>query len=235
MRGRCVVRRRINSDRHVSNLNHTDGMDLSRPLATLLPAADAGALSVLAATEAPLTGRRIAELAGERSHASTLRALTRLATQGIVHVQPAGRAKLYILNRSHMLTPAILEMTASTDAIRQRLSAAIEEWEVPCLHASIFGSSARGQTHSASDIDVLVVRQESLDSEEARIWDVQLSDLERSVFEWTGNPLSWFETTVGDLERALAAGESIFQSWRDEGIVVFGTPLASLLPSSTAE
>ena len=53
---------------------HTDSVELSHPLASLLPSAEAGALAVLIGTEAPLTGRRIAELAGETTHASTLRA-----------------------------------------------------------------------------------------------------------------------------------------------------------------
>lgn len=208
-------------------------MDLSHPLTTLLPAADAGALAVLAATEAPLTGRRIAELAGERSHTSTQRALNRLAEQGVVHVQDAGRAKLYVLNRAHVLAPAILEIAGSAETVRTRLSTAIADWEVPCLHASLYGSSARGEAHSGSDLDILVVRPDRLNPEEQEIWEAQLATLEERAFEWTGNPLSWLETSRNDLSRAKAAGEPIFQSWQDDAILLVGTPIAALLrPSS---
>lgn len=190
---------------------------------------------MLAATEAPLTGRRVAELAGARSHTSTQRALTRLAEQGIVHVQEAGRAKLYLLNRSHVLTPAILDIAAAGAAIHRRLSAAIGDWAIKCLHASLYGSSARGRAHSGSDIDVLVVRPEGIDPDLDEIWEAQLSVLEHHVFEWTGNPLSWLETTISDVQRAKAAGEPIFQAWHDDAMVLSGPPLASLLRSATRE
>lgn len=208
-------------------------MDLSHPLATLLSAADAGALAVLAATETPLTGRRVAELAGERSHSSTLRALNRLADQGVVHVQQAGRAKLYVLNRAHVLAPAILEIAASATTIRSRVAQTIADWQVQSLHASVYGSSARGQAHAGSDLDILVVRPDRLDAEAQSIWEAQLVSLEEDVFEWTGNPLSWLETTRADLKRAKAAGEPIFQSWQDDAILLAGRPISALLRSSS--
>lgn len=208
---------------------HTGRVDLSHPLATVLPAAEAGALTVLAGTEAPLTGRRVAELAGEASHPSTLRALGRLVDQGLVLVEVAGRANLYRLNRDHILAAAILELTSATDSLRRRLAERIAAWEVPALHASLFGSTARGDASSASDIDILLVRSEDLDSRDRRLWEEQLADLERDAFKWTGNHLAWLETTPADLRRADASGEPIFQSWRDDAILMTGRPLTALL------
>lgn len=204
-------------------------MDLSAPLATLLPAADAGALAVLAETEAPLTGRRIAELAGEHSHPSTLRALNRLVGQGLVLVEPAGRANLYRLNRHHVLAPAVLNMANARATVVAQLVDALHAWRVRCLHASLYGSVARGDADASSDIDVLLVRPEQLTEDEQQVWDRQLADLETVVHAWTGNHLSWLETTVPDLVRAQAAGEPIFESWRDDAIRLVGRPLNTLL------
>lgn len=206
-------------------------MHLSCPLATLLPAADAGALTVLVRTEAPLTGRRVAELAGARNHTSTLRALNRLSHSGIVSVEPAGRARLYRFNRRHVLAPAIEALVQSVDELRMGLIEALKNWPVPCLHASLYGSVARGQAGEDSDIDVLVVRPDDLSSNDAEAWDRQLADLETATFDRTGNHLSWLETTVADLQRADTAGEPIFQSWRDDAIRLVGPSLTTLLRS----
>ncbi len=204
-------------------------MDLSRPLATLLPASDAGAITVLAGTAAALTGRRVAELAGESSHPSTLRALNRLVGQGIVFREAAGRANLYRLNRDHLLVPALLELVDAAERLRGRLAEAIASWPVPALHASLYGSAARGDATSTSDLDVLVVRAEDLAPVERQRWDDQLAELEATVFRWTGNRLSWLDTTPSDLRRAAAAGEPIFQSWRDDALLLTGRPLTTLL------
>lgn len=222
----------INSGPYGADLIYGGGVDLSHPLATLLPSADAGALAVLAGTESPLTGRRVAELAGERSHTSTLRALNRLVEQGIVHVQEAGRAKLFSLNRDHLLTPALLDIANATSSIRGRLSAVIDGWQVACLHASLYGSVARGEAGRSSDIDLLVVRPGRLSAADREVWDGQLAELEHLVFAWTGNPLSWLDTTRTDLLRAQAAGEPIFQSWQGDAILLVGRPLAALMKSA---
>lgn len=203
-------------------------MDLSRPLATLLSAPDAGALTVLAHTAAALPGRRIAELAGA-NHMSTLRALNRLAAGGIALVEPAGRANLYSLNRSHVLAPFILQAANATTAIRRRLEAEIHSWTVPCRHAALYGSLVRGEAGPASDIDALVVRPESLSPDGEAAWDNQLAETEAAIHAFTGNDLSWFDTTVTDLRRGEAADEPIFQLWRDESILLAGAPVSELL------
>lgn len=208
---------------------HTDSVELSHPLASLLPSAEAGALAVLIGTEAPLTGRRIAELAGETTHASTLRALRRLSDQGLVHVEAAGRAHLYRLNRDHVLAAPLIEMASATTRLRHQLADRVSTWQVPALHVSLYGSVARGEATSSSDVDVLVVRPESLDPAHVGIWEDQLAALEIEVYSWTGNHLSWLDTTIKDLRRAAAAGEPIFQSWRDDAILLTGRPLNTLL------
>lgn len=206
-------------------------MDLSRPLATLLSAADAGALTVLARTDAALTGRRVAELAGA-NHTSTLRALNRLTSEGVVHVEPAGRANLYRLNRSHVLAPLLLGAVAATAEVQRTLVTTIKSWAIPCVHAALYGSMARGEAGPQSDIDVLVVRPAGLSTDDEAAWDDQLADTESHVHAFTGNDLSWLDTTVADLTRAAAADEPLLRSWRDEAIVLIGEPLSQLIPSS---
>lgn len=204
-------------------------MDLSHPLSSIAPSLEAEALTVLARTEGSLTGRRVAELARRGSHVRTSNALDRLVQQGLVEVVPAGRAKLYRLNRDHLLVPSILAAVATTTQLRDRLIETIGQWPVPAVHASLYGSMARGEAGPESDVDVLVVRRSRVGRVDAETWNRQLDDLESDVWRWTGNTLSWFETTEGDLKRTVAADEPIFASWREDSIDLAGEPLTALL------
>jgi hypothetical protein len=58
--------------------------------------------------------------------------------------------------------------------------------EVMPLHASMFGSAARGDGDSSSDIDLFVVRSAAVDAD-ARTWRGQVERLSEHVRAWTGN------------------------------------------------
>ncbi|WP_353951721.1 nucleotidyltransferase domain-containing protein [Knoellia sp. S7-12] len=204
-------------------------MDLSHPLSSIAPSLEAEALTVLARTATPLTGRRVAELARRGSHVRLSNALDRLAQQGLVEVEPAGRAKLYRLNREHLLVPAITAALDATIELRARLGEHISGWRVQAVHASLYGSMARGEAGPESDIDVLVVRSSRLSLKDAETWSGQLTHLESDVWRWSGNTLSWFETTIADLKRSAAANEPIFASWREDSIHLAGEPLTPML------
>ena len=155
-------------------------MDLAQPLSTLIPTLDAETLTVLARTEQPLTGRRIAALARRGTHPAIQKVLDRLAAQGLVDVQPAGSARLYRLNRDHLLAAPVLAAVAARETLLNRLRDAISSCEVPCLHASLFGSLARGEAGPDSDIDVLVLRPATV-AEDDETWQQQLIGLEHRV------------------------------------------------------
>lgn len=209
-------------------------VDLTQPLSTIAPGLEGDALTVLVRTETPLSGRRVAELARKGSHTSMTRVLERLATHGLVISQPVGRAVLYTLNREHVLASAVLAAVDAGSTLRKRLTACIERWEVQPLHVSLYGSVARTEADSESDIDVLVVRPDALSQSQLEVWTSQLADLERLVFDWSGNHLSWFETATADLLRASKTDEPIFDSWRADSIPLIGPPLLVLIRRQTA-
>lgn len=210
-------------------------MDLSHPLSAITPSLEGEALTVLAGTESALTGRGIAELARRGSHTAMTQALGRLAHQGLVIVEPAGRAHLYRLNREHLLAPVVLAASKAASEVRSRLKKQIEGWRVPCLHASLYGSLSRGEAGSDSDIDVLVVRPPHLDEAQAEAWSDQLAELERLVWQWTGNTLSWLDTTQEDLRRAVEADEPLIRSWREDSITLAGESLGPLIARLATE
>ena len=206
---------------------------MTTPLSAVTPTLDAHVLTVLAHTQSSLTGRQIRRLSTTGSLAGIQLALARLEHTGVVLAEPAGRAIMYRLNREHLLADAIVAMAGARTELTRRLRDRITAWQIPCRHATIFGSVARGESGPDSDIDVLVVREDSVDPNDAT-WTDQLSALEQDVAAWTGNALAWFETTPDGLRLAVAAHEPIVQSWRDDSIQLAGDSLASLAPERAA-
>jgi DNA-binding transcriptional ArsR family regulator len=180
-------------------------MDLSRPHAAVMGGALEGdVLAVLAGTTKPLTGRQVARLAKHGSDRGVRLALNRLAEQGLVDTVEAPPAVLYTLNRDHIAAPIAFELAGMRAELVKRLRDAASEWQVPVVHASMFGSAARGEGDVHSDIDLLVVRRASMDAEHP-IWRAQLDDLRRNVERWTGNHAGISE--LGEEEIAGLAAE----------------------------
>lgn len=132
-------------------------LNLSVPLKSVTSGLDAGVLTVLARTATQLTGRGVAALSGG-SHAGVQPILERLTRQGLVLAQPVGNSVLYTLNRDHLLAGPLLALTESRTAFLDRLRSHVQSWRIAPVHASLFGSVARGDGDENSDIDVLVVR-----------------------------------------------------------------------------
>lgn len=202
-------------------------MNLSVPLKSVTSGLDAAVLTVLARTATPLTGRRVAALSGG-SHTGVQPILERLTRQGLVLAQPGGNSVLYILNRDHLLAGPLLALTESRTAFLQRLRSHLQSWRIAPVHASLFGSLARGDGDENSDIDVLVVRPRPVDIEDAA-WNSQLAETEELVHRWTGNALSWFELTEDGLSDAVARQEPVVDSWRSDAVHLAGAPLSQLL------
>jgi predicted nucleotidyltransferase len=208
-------------------------MDLTTPLSSVIPTLDAHVLTVLSRSQMSLSGRRISQLSAAGSRAGVKLALDRLGKAGVVHAEPAGGAILYRLNRDHILAGGIVAMTGARAELIRRLHDRILTWQVPCRHASMFGSVARGEAGAEGDIAALVVRAESVHPDD-QTWMDQLADLEKDVAAWTGNALAWFETNPDGLLLAVARDEPVVQSWRDDGIYLAGDPLATLLSKREA-
>jgi predicted nucleotidyltransferase len=204
-------------------------MDVSRPHTAVIGGALEGeVLSVLAGTTRPLTGRQIARLASHGSDRGLRLALNRLAEQGLVDTVEAPPAVLYSLNRDHIAAPIAIQLADLRSELFRRLRTAIGEWQVPPVHASIFGSTARGDGDASSDIDLLVVRPDSVDSEDPA-WRDQLHELAVAIERWTGNHASISE--VGDEELLGLASERrpIVDELEQAAITVAGPDARRLL------
>ena len=181
-------------------------MELSRPLSVITPTVDADVLAVLAGAHASFTGRQVHQVAGRHSERGIRNALHRLCTQGIVHRERVGSADQYTLNRGHLAAPYIEALAGLRAELLGRISDEFGRWTVAPVFAALFGSAARVAMRPDSDIDLLLVREDTIDADDAT-WRDQLDALARDVTTWTGNDTRVLEFSVGEVRAGLAAGE----------------------------
>jgi predicted nucleotidyltransferase len=155
-------------------------------------------------------------------------ALRRLAEEGVARAEEAGNAYLYTLNREHVAVPA-LELLADVRAeLERRLRTEINEWEIAPEHVSVFGSAARTDGDTRSDIDIFLVRPAEV-SEEDPGWREQLERLSDHVHAWTGNHAAISEVSSPDVRRLRRERPPVVEELRRDAITLAGPTPADLL------
>jgi hypothetical protein len=199
---------------------------MSNPMTTVVQTLDGPVLAVLARTTAPLTGRRIHQLAGTGSERGVLNVLHRLAATGLVDAARVGASIQFTLNRDHVAAPAVLQLTELRPLLFDRFREAVDAWPIKPQHASIFGSTARGDGREDSDIDLLLVH--SFDDPPAA-WNDQLGDLSDQARRWSGNYLQIYDLSLTGLLTHLEAGEPIVNDWKRDAVKIYGPEIRTLI------
>jgi DNA-binding transcriptional ArsR family regulator len=203
-------------------------MDLSRPWAPIRSPIDMEVLRVLRGTTRPFTGREVARLVRAGSQPSVNAALRRLSDEGLVHAQEAGNAYLYTLNREHLAAPAV-ELLADVRAeLERRLRDEIAGWKISPVHLSLFGSAARGDGDTKSDIDIFVVRPRHV-SDDDPLWREQLDTLSDHVLAWTGNHVGLSEVSEADVRRLRRERPPVIAELTRDAITIAGPESGELL------
>lgn len=190
-------------------------MRLHRPFEALTPTLDGDVLQVLARAEASFTGGQLARLIPDASREGVRRAAQRLAAQGMVLEERAGRAYTYTLNRDHLLADAVVRIARARDELSSRTGDHVDRWREKPEVLVLFGSAAQGQMQPNSDIDLFVVGSGS------DAWDQQLMDLEQAVRRWTGNDCRVLAMTPDELETAFEI-EPVLDDILRDGQVLWG-------------
>ena len=208
-------------------------MDLAHPVRSAVPSLDGSVLIALAGLATPVSGREITRLVGKTAHAGVLRVLTRLAAEAVLHAERRTNAVYYSANREHLAWPAVEVLANLRRELLHRITQHVRRWSVPVETVAVFGSLARGEGGSDSDIDLLLVRADGLGDEHARQWDTQADALVTAVEAWTGNRAQLYDISVGEFRAHVDAGEPIVQSWRRDAITLVGRDVNALLRSVT--
>jgi len=202
-------------------------MDVSRPFAALSDGVDADVLVVLAGSTLPQSGRELARRAG-RSNTGVQHVLDRLVEHGLVNRAEAGRIFLYTLNRNHLLAPAVEQMAGARAELVQRIRDEVGSWWLPPVHASLFGSAARGDGDTGSDIDLFVVRPGGTEPDEPP-WREQIDRLAEAVRGWTGNNAGIVEVGEADLTRLRQDRPPVVVELEKDAVKLAGEPTRTLL------
>jgi predicted transcriptional regulator len=202
-------------------------MDVSRPFAALSDSVDADVLVVLSGSTMPRSGRDLARRAG-RSNTGVQHVLDRLVEHGLVKREEAGRTFLYTLNRNHLLASVVEQMAGAQAELIQRLRDEIGQWRVAPFHASLFGSAARGDGDTESDIDLFVVRLAEVESDDS-VWREQIDGLAYAVRGWTGNNVGIVDVGRGELAKLRRSRPPVVTELERDAVDLAGTLLRGLL------
>lgn len=195
-------------------------MDLSHELRSVIPTVDADVLQVLAGGDVSLTGREVHRLVGTRAYESVRRTLDRLVREGIVERRHAGRSHLFSLNHDHLAANAIKQLAHLRYELFDRIRLMVDAWSIHPTTVALFGSTARADSGSLSDLDVFVLRPFALDPDDTT-WTTQLMDLEQAAHRWTGNDVRILEFSEAEIDELLH--ERVLHDIARDGIELFGT------------
>ncbi len=203
-------------------------MDIASPHKAVSPTLDGDVLRVLARTTGVLTGREVAALTGRRSHSGVLDALNRLTEHGLVNRVELNRAYLFTLNREHLATPAVELLMDMRGELLRRIRGALDSWEIAPSNVSMFGSAARGDGGTASDIDLLVVRPGAV-HEDNTTWRTQLADLKDQIRRWTGNYAQIVELADEEIDQLRRDDRAIVAALRSDALVLHGSDISTVV------
>jgi predicted nucleotidyltransferase len=219
-------------------------MDLSDPTRAVTGSLDGSVLAVLAAAGRPLTVGQIVQKAERGSEIGLRRSVARLVEQGLVRSTLMGRNHVHELNRDHVAAPVADLLAGLRTTLWERLRAELTSWRPNPIYASVFGSAARGDGDTGSDIDLLLVHQpfpgertpsprtlgthvsdalgrallSAADPEAARLWERHLERLHERVEAWTGNPLQIVDLSFDEWRHPDASQRGLLAEIQRDGV-----------------
>jgi predicted nucleotidyltransferase len=201
-------------------------MDLSRPAEQLFGENSGRILHRLSIMSDELTGRRIAELAAVPP-SSAARVLDELESIGLVTSRPVGAARVYRLNRHHVLWNPIEAILASQARLEQVAMNAVRAITQTGVTLATFGSFARGDARANSDIDLLLVWDDGVTED---VVDSVLEALQVEVTRASGNRVEIVSIMFSQLAWMIANDDPLVDSWRQDARTLLGTEARRLMP-----
>lgn len=223
---------------------------MSDPTSAVTATLDGPVLAVLASAGKPLTAGEVTAQMPRGSEVGVRRSLARLVEQGIVRATAMGRNRVHELNRDHVAAPIAVQLASLRLEVWRRMRSKLRGWKTRPLYACVFGSAARGDGDSESDIDLLLVhatfpgdsdprrRSATLGSQLAGLtaeltalqltekelarWRRQVDQLHHEVRAWTGNPLQVVEMSGYEWANHKRRSTSLYREISRDAIQIAG-------------
>jgi predicted nucleotidyltransferase len=204
-------------------------VDLSSPISSVIPTAQGAVLAVLSRSGEPLSGRQVAALTNGRfGQWRVNEVLGQLAAAGIVLRESRPPAKLYRLNRDHVAAAGVEALANQRQELLSRIRSDVAAWVVQADAVWLFGSAARGDGDTTSDIDLLVVRPAAVDQDD-ETWLGQIDEVSEHIAKWSGNSCEVLELSRAELAEVVSRGERLVEDLRAEALTLSGTSPRTLL------
>jgi predicted nucleotidyltransferase len=202
------------------------GVNFLHPVETIIPGAQGRILAVLARTSGELNLRTIARLSNV-SVAQASRVLPGLVDIGLVERREAPPSALFRFVPDHVAAGAVLALADARQRVLADLSRTASELDPPPVTVIVFGSFARGEAVSGSDLDLLIVRPDAVEDDDDR-WRVAIDAWIARVRRCTGNRVELLEVSEAEAGRLLRSRKPLWLDVQRDGIVVFGSTPAKL-------
>jgi len=194
-------------------------VDFARPVESLVPGVQGRILSVLASTDAELTMRTVASLAGA-SQNRTSELLSNLAALGVVERREAGSASMVRLSTTNLVGRWVRELASITDAVLVEMRHLASEITPQPQCLAVFGSFVRRVATGESDIDVVAVVDEQ--AGQSRELSESLAGWCDRVAQLTGNTVSLLTVEDSQLVEWIGQGQPVWVKIVEEGEVLTG-------------
>jgi DNA-binding MarR family transcriptional regulator len=201
-------------------------VDFRRSIEAVIPDAQGRILGVLARTSAELTLSSLADLSGV-SLAHVARIVPRLVELGLVERREVPPAVLVKLVPEHLAARALLALTDLRHTLLQELRESARALDLVPTNVTLFGSFARGDDDTESDIDVVVVRPDGI-AEDDPAWNDSIFGWETHVRRISGNTVNRIEVSEEETPALIRSRRPLWQAIRREGKLLLGTPLIEI-------
>lgn len=205
-------------------------MDWTDPTRAIAPTLDGTVLAVLAGVTEPLTGREVHRRARRGSAMGISRALGRLEAQGVVVAADVPPSRLYRLNRDHLAADVAVILRDLRTRLFDRIGADLATWPDPPVSAALFGSVARGDGSTDSDVDLLLIRPDGL-TDDSDPWATSVFELGQQLRRWTGNEPSVLQADTAELRDMVTRQAPVVVSLKRDAIDLAGVPIREILGS----
>ena len=80
--------------------------------------------------------------------------------------------------------PAVVTLLGLEDELRVRIAEHVAGWRPPPASLVVYCSVARGEATAGSDLDLLVVRPDTIEPDDVT-WEAEVADLADRLHRWT--------------------------------------------------
>jgi len=184
-------------------------------------------LRLLVCSSGGVTARGMARKVGI-THWACIKNLRELEASGLVKSEQAGRANIYTLNQRNivireMIIPLYRKERKLPDMILNHIMRGLKGRSVSVL---LFGSVARGEDNTDSDLDLCFITKNQRDS---KMLESKLLLASSDFYQQYGKKVAPYILTLNSFRKKYIGNVPVVREIVRDGILIFGKSVSSLI------